>query len=510
VIYSAGALQLPLELSADLCVVGSGPGGATVAMKAAEAGQKVVVLEAGELLTPRDMSQREEAMFPRLFWDAGTRTTADRAIHVHQGLGVGGSSIHNTCLVKRIPARIRERWANERGLADLGPARWEALYGEAEALLQVSEVPAALRNRHNQLLADGCAALGWAGGALRHNRTGCVGSGFCELGCAFDAKNNALKVAIPRAVRAGAEVIACCQAVSVAHDGRRVEAVEAVALDPGTRTPLGRVRVRADRVCLSASATGTAALLLRSGVPDPSGETGARLHLHPGAVVAGEFEAPVRAWDGIPQSYECTEYLELDRDGEPGAHRVWIVPAFAHPVGTATLVPGLGAEHFGWMSRYEHLAAFTVMLHDQSRGRVAPRGALGLRIDYRPDEADRRELGFGLAQAARLLFAAGARRVLVSGARPTILARGAKEAELDALAELAMEGGLDLTSVHPMATVPMGDSPAAAAVDSAGRHHHLAGLWVADGSLFPSSIGVPPQLSIYALGLHVGERLVSG
>lgn len=74
--------------------------------------------------------------------------------------------------------------------------------------------------------------------------------------------------------------------------------------------------------------------------------------------------------------------------------------------------------------------------------------------------------------------------------------------------ELA-RGTLDVTAVHPMASVPMGDDPTVAAVASDGHHHHLRGLWVADGSLFPTSIGVPPQISIYAMGLHVGRAIVA-
>ena len=79
----------------------------------------------------------------------------------------------------------------------------------------------------------------------------------------------------------------------------------------------------------------------------------------------------------------------------------------------------------------------------------------------------------------------------------------------DAEAEALGGGRLELTAVHPMGTVPMGDDPRLAAVDSAGRHHHMEGLWVSDASLFPGSIGVPPQLSVYALGLHVGRALVA-
>jgi choline dehydrogenase-like flavoprotein len=448
------------------------------------------------------MVQREDDMFPRLYWDAGGRTTKDRAVKIHQGRGVGGSTLHNTNLVKRIPPRIRDAWARDRALGKLPPAAWDALYAEVESMLAVSPIPREQWNRHNLLLEAGCKALGWKGGGLSHNRTGCTMSGFCELGCAYDAKNNAAKVVIPRAVKAGADVIALCQAVRVLHDGRRVRGVEARALDPRTREPIGAVIVEAPRVCLSGSATATPAILLRSRVPDPGGETGNGLRIHPAVVVAGDFDEPVRAWDGIPQTYECTEHLELDREG---GRRVWILPAFAHPMGTAVIVPGHGAAHQDLMGRYANLAVLTAMIHDETRGRVRPEGDLGLSIDYWPDASDRRELVFGLRACVELLFAAGARRVFVPTAKPRIYERGASLADLDGF-ELA-PGVTDLTAVHPMATVPMGDDPAVAAVDSEGRHHHLEGLWVADGSLFPTSIGVPPQLSIYAMGLHVGRAI---
>jgi choline dehydrogenase-like flavoprotein len=474
------------------------------AMVAAEAGLAVVVLEAGELLTPADMVQREEVMLPKLYWEAGGRTTKDRAVRIHQGRGVGGSTLHNLNLCKRIPPSILARWAAERRLERLGQGAWGTLYQEVEAMLSVAAVPREQWNRHNLLLEAGCEALGWAGGGLQHNRSGCVGSGFCEVGCAYDAKNNAAKVLVPRAVAAGAEVIARCQAVRVRHD-RRVLGVDAVALEAGTNRPVGEVLVDAPRVCVSGSATSTPALLLRSRIPDPGGETGEGLRIHPALVAAGEFDEPVNAWRGIPQTYECTELLELDREDGRSA---WIVPAFAHPAGTAALMPEHGATHRSLMRRYAHLAALTAMIHDRTAGRVRPDGDLGLSIEYWPDERDRRELLRGLWGCARLLFAAGARRVIVPGRPPRTFERGDP---VDAIQEMRLDpGSMDVTAVHPMASVPMGDDPAVAAVSSEGRHHHVEGLWVADGSLFPSSIGVPPQLSIYALGLHVGRAIAHG
>jgi choline dehydrogenase-like flavoprotein len=511
VIFDASTLTLPLRIDADLCVIGSGAGGMAAATVAAEAGLKVVVLEAGGFVPPERMTQREEEMLPQLLVANGGQTTADRAVRIVQGRAVGGSTVHNINLCGRIPDPIRREWARTVGLKHLPAETWTALYDEVEALLGVSEVPEARWNRHNRLLAHGANQLGWRHGGLRHNRTGCQASGFCLLGCAYDAKNNACKVLLPRLIAAGGQVLSQCRAVRIEHGGGAVRAVEAVALDPVSRTPAGRIEVIAPKVCVSASATGTAALLLRSKVPDPSGKTGRTLRIHPAPVAAGEFDDPVNAWTGIPQTVDCTEFLNFEaahpEEGpapDVAGNRTWILPAFAHPVGTATMVPGLGAEHRRLMERYARLAVLTPMIHDLTVGRVRPLGDLGLRIDYRPIPADRREAAFGLVACARLLFAAGAQHVYLPSSSLITVSR---DHDLDALeARLTVETP-PLTAVHPMSSVPMGDDPARSPVGSDGRHHHVEGLYVADGSLFPTSIGVPPQVSIYAMGLHVGRAI---
>ncbi len=505
-IYDASTLSLPLRLEADLCIVGSGPGGAMVAREAVASGLRVIVLEAGAYLTPGDMTQREEEMFPQLFWEGGGRTTRDRAVKIHQGKGVGGSSLHNLNLCKRIPETILSEWARDRSLSALKLHHWARLYEEVETLLQVSAVSPSRWSQHNLLLQRGCEALGWRGGGLHHNRTGCIGSGFCEVGCAYDAKNNALKVVLSSAVEGGCQVLSSCQATRVEVRDGAVVGVTAQALHTGTQRALGEVYVSAPAVALCASATGTPALLQRSDIPDPSEQTGRSLRIHPAVLAAGDFDEPVHAWRGIPQTYECTEFLRFEHGETREPSRLWIVPAFAHPVGTATMLPGMASSHGELMRRYPNLGVFTAMLHDHTRGQVQPRGDLGVGIDYWPDAADRAQLAYGIWACARLLFAAGAKRVLIPTDPVQIIE---SEDYLEHLKQIDLRpGAIDITAVHPMASVPMGDDPRQAAVNSRGKHHHVDGLWVADASLFPSSIGVPPQLSTYALGLHVGRSLV--
>lgn len=511
-IFDASNQKLPLKLKVGLCVIGSGAGGAAAAMVAAESGMDVLIIEAGPFVPPGVMNQREEDMIPALLEANGGQTSSDRNCMIVQGRALGGSTLHNINLCKRIPEPILKEWQRERGMEHLGLETWSALYDEVESLLQVSQIPESQMSKHNQIFRDGTTKLGWKGGLLSHNRSGCVESGFCAVGCAYDAKNNAVKVMVPRILAAGAQILTHCKAVKLIQERGRVVGVDARALDPLTRKPIGRVEIQCEQVCVSGSATGSAALLLRSKIKDDSGSTGKGLTIHPALVAAGEFDEPIDAWKGIPQSWECSQFLDFERAHaeQPSTEigiRTWVIPAFAHPMSTATILPGWGDAHAELMQKYSRLAVLTGMIHDTSQGAVTPRQELEQRIDWKPNKSDRAELLFGLKKSAEILFAAGAKRVFVPSKKLLVLD---SPADLDRVDQIRLEAGeMPMTAVHPMSTVSMADDPLKGPVDSRGKHHFIEGLWVADGSVFPGSIGVPPQVSIYALGLHVGRAIAA-
>jgi choline dehydrogenase-like flavoprotein len=495
-IASARALRDDITVDADLCIVGTGAGGAMVAQQAARAGVRVVALEEGPFSTARDFTQREDEMLPLLFQDGGGRTTRDGAITVLAGRGVGGSTVHNTNLCKRAPAPVLDGWGLDGWRArDLAPH-----YDVVERELSVTPIDDERINRNNDVLRRGLGTLGWRGGRLSHNRRGCVGSGFCELGCSFDAKQNALKVLIPDAVAAGARVIADCRAERVVVERGRAVAVRARALLPDGRGPTVTVRARA--ICLAGSAVGSAALALHSRLPDPSRRVGRGLRLHPGAAIAGIFDEIIEGWIGIPQSWECTEKLRFDE----GDHddRIWIVPAFAHPIGMAAALPGFGATHMQLMRLYPRIAIVAAMLHDRSEGRVTVDSSGDGRpvADYALDAADARALGHGMAACAEILFAAGAKQVLVPFADPLILNHSVERSQILARGYRPLDPLL--TAVHPMGTLALGR-----VVDERGRWRGVEQLWVADGSLFPTSLGGPPQLTIYAAAHRIADHIVA-
>jgi choline dehydrogenase-like flavoprotein len=493
-------LTSDLALDVDAVVIGTGAGGGMALRELARAGLKAIALEEGAHHTPRDFNQREDDMIPMLFQDAGARTTRDLAIRVLQGRGVGGSTIHNTNLCKRTPDDILDLWRDRYAVTGASPAEMVADFERVERDLSVTEIPAALRNPNNEALHVGARELGWKAGPLKHNRVGCQLSGFCELGCAYDAKQNVPKVLLPQAEAAGATVYSDVEVLRIVHEKGHVTGVLAAAHD-GRGGPRAWIRVKAPIVVLAASAVGSATLAIKSNLPDPFEQVGRGLRLHPGAVVAGRFDRVMNSQYGIPQSYECTEFLSYEEGSDA---RVWIVPAFAHPIGTASMLPGFGKEHMRAMRTYGNLAVLTAMLHDETAGRVTVDANERPSIEYEMIERDRAALAKGLVACARLLFAAGAAEVVIPAIPPVRLKSAS---ELDALKmDFVQPHAVPLTAVHPMGTLRMGDDPKLAVVDSHGEHHFVKGLYVADGSLFPTSLGAPPQISIYTFAMRIAKH----
>jgi len=504
VIVRGRELTGDLAQQADAIVVGTGAGGGMAILELARAGLEVIAVEEGGYHTPADFNQREDEMISLLFQDQGARTTADFAIRVLMGKGVGGSTIHNTNLCKRTPAEILDLWARKHHVDGLSQEDLAPTFDSVERDLSVREIPVEQRNVNNQILARGIAALGFRGGPLRHNREGCRESGFCELGCSYDAKQNVTKVLLPQAFAAPGKttVLSDVRALRVEHELGRVTGIAGIATDADGK-PRGQVQLRAKVVVLAASAVGSAALALRSGMPDPHGLQGRGLRLHPGAAIAGFFDERVDGAYGIPQSYECTEFLDFAPESE---RRVWITTAFAHPIGAAATMPGFGAGHMTLMRRYANMAVLTAMVHDDTEGRVTVKADGAPRLEYDLSRADRKQLVLGLRSAARILLAAGAREVLLGSVPPVRVSKIADIGRIDD--GVVGPHLLPLLSVHPLGTMKMGDDVRTAVVDSKGEHHLVRGLFVLDGSLFPTSIGVPPQISIYAFARHLARHAV--
>ncbi|MGI9179448.1 MAG: GMC family oxidoreductase N-terminal domain-containing protein [Longimicrobiaceae bacterium] len=495
-------LDRDLRIRAQVCVIGTGAGGAAALARLAEQGIEAVAVEAGPHTTAAEFTQRELEMLPLLYQEAALRATADKAIGIMQGRGVGGSTLHNTGLVYPTPVGILERWRREHAFP-WDDASWQGYVDQVLRTLRATPIPPEQINPNNDALRRGCEALGWRYRVPLHNREECCGCGYCMLGCAYNRKLGASLTWLPRAVTAGARILADAPVTRIeGHAGMRRVVCELRGADG---TPTGRrAVVHAPVVLLAAGALDTPALLLRSGLGNS--RVGRGLRLHPAAMVSGVFSEPVIAWRGLPQSVIVEEFASFEKDGRGG---FLFLPSAANLPGlTALVVPGLGAEHLARMQDYPRLASASVLLHDESEGRVRAAGDGRPLADYWPGREDLAELRRGIRELARLYLAAGAERVILPHpAAPSVSSAAELEAALRRLTPTPHR--LTLNSVHPQGSCALGADAERSATDPHGELWGERGIFVGDASLFPTSVGVPPQVTIMALASAVAEYVVA-
>ncbi|MDQ3985285.1 MAG: GMC family oxidoreductase [Actinomycetota bacterium] len=484
--------------TADVVVVGSGAGGAVAATTLAEAGIEVVVVEeGGQVSAEHDFSGPMFSRFQRFCRENGTSLIWARPpIPVPLGKVVGGTTVINSGTCFRAPDRVLNRWVTEHGLDSVSPDNLAAHYASIEEFLNVRPVPWDLLGPNGYAAHKGAVALGYTGGPLLRNIADCHGCGQCAFGCPTNAKQAMHISYLPRAYRSGARIYSRARVDRIEIDDGTAKGVVVSLLDDGGRTR-GRMTIHARHVVVSAGSIHTPALLNSSGVPDTSRQTGRNLRIHPATGVSGLFDQGWVSWKGTLQSYYIDQFFD--------SHEVMFEATTAVPSIGAGSVPGIGADAMREVADMSRLATLGFYVSDTSKGRVRTLGGNRPIATYRLNQLDLRRLAKGIAVASEVLLAAGARRVHTGLPK---LNEIDSRSDLEELEGAVRRDGLRLTAFHPMGTARMGSDPQRSVVRSDGRHHFAANLWVADASVFPSCVGVNPQMTIMALARSTAQQLM--
>jgi choline dehydrogenase-like flavoprotein len=492
-----------VTLDADVCVIGSGAGGAVAARELAEGGRSVVLVEEGPYLRSRTFTQREDVMYPRLYREGGTAATADYAVLVSQGRALGGSTVVSDCLCVRPPRPLLAYWKRQFGLTGFDYETIYPHFRKVEKQIGARRLEPEQVNANSGKLLVGSDRLGYRGYLPFHNRSACLGCGYCLLGCTYDRKGDMLTTYLPAASRAGAIIIPDCEVLQIATRGRRATGVRGVFRRSRTKRKYA-LKVRASVVVLAAGAINSPRLWRRSRLPDPGDEVGRNLRLHPRVTVTALYPEPVEAWHGIPQGYVVDEFLMVsERDSGYG---YLLLPAAAHPVAAASMLPGYGTAHRKLMSFYPRLGAIDIAIHDHTHGRLEFEGDGPPAVVYRLGSTDQEQLLDGMVQASEVSFAAGAEKVLLPyNELVTVGKRGAYQA--------IRERGVHVNdplflSFEPHGTLRMGSDPRRSLVDEMGEAHAVRNLFVCDASIFPTSVAVPPQIAVMALATRSAQHVL--
>ncbi|MDG5501004.1 GMC family oxidoreductase [Marinobacter sp. BGYM27] len=502
-------------LEADVVVIGTGAGGGTTAEILASAGLSVIMVEEGKLYSQKDFRMDELDAYANFYQEGMSRTTSDGGIAIMQGRCVGGSTTVNWTSSFRTPDETLNYWQQRFGLTDLNPdamAPWFAGREDRHNMAPWAVPP----NANNDVLRQGCEKLGWRWQIIPRNVKGCWNLGYCGVGCPTNAKQGALLTTIPGALDKGARLFHGLRAEKLVMNGDRIDHLLTVAMTPdGIRAGKVNVRLKARHFVVAASAIGSPGLLLRSDIPDPHKRIGKRTFLHPVNASVAEMPKQVDPFYGAPQSVYSDEFNFKNGVDGPAGFKMEVPPL--HPGMIAAVSPNHGKAQHQLLSQLPHLQSVIALIRDGFHP-DSPGGSVSLRDDDSPvlDYPITDYLWHGVRQAyltlAEIQFAAGARRVqLMHLDSPRF--SGWREAK-KTITEMPMElHRARLFTAHQMGGCGMGADPAESVVNGFGEHHQVANLSIHDASIFPTSIGANPQLSIYALAArnstHLATRLTS-
>lgn len=502
-------VKADFEVSADVCVVGSGAGGAAAAARLAEAGYEVVILEEGGYWTESDFTEQEFEMVPRLYAERGARATEDLGVSLLQGRAVGGSTLVNWMIMLRTPDWVLSEWQRDHGTEGMSTEEMKPFYELVEDDVHARRVPGDAHAPNNQVILDGASAEGWNASDAKINAKGCIRAGFCGLGCRYGAKQSTYVTYIPRALNAGARLYSDARVSRIEMTergaGAPMKVVHGEIIDRDTHQARANFSVRAPIVVLAGGAVGTPAILQRSGLG--GGGVGKYLRLHPTTAVIGQFDREMYGTAGIPQSALSDHFVRANND-----YGFWIECPALLPGLASAAIPGFGASHRATMLAFPNLSSLIVLNRDgaelgTSNGDVSAVRNGRTRIRYSMSRSDAATLAQGIEAAAKIHFAAGAREVLTLHT-PQFRFTSANQAGAIVKAPRG-PNQLGLFSAHVNGTCRIGRDIKNSGCNSDGERHGAPGVYVADGSLFPTAPGVNPQATIMALATVVAQRIMT-
>ncbi|QYF93795.1 GMC family oxidoreductase [Massilia sp. PAMC28688] len=508
-VTDAATLTSDRTMEADVVIVGSGAGGGVTAEILARSGLKVLIVEEGALKSSRDFKMREAEAYPTLYQESAARKTRDKAINILQGRTVGGSTTVNWTSSFRTPTPTLEYWQKHFGLAGYSAEALAPWFLMMEQRLHVSTwlTPP---NENNDLLKRGAAQLGIPAAAIMRNVKGCWNLGYCGMGCPTNAKQSMLVTTIPAALEHKATLLTHARAERLVFKGERVDSLVVTALDADGLAPTGRTIVlRARHFVVAGGAINSPGLLLRSKAPDPHGLLGKRTFLHPTVISAGIFEQRVDGYAGAPQTIYSDHFLDTQAIDGPIGYKLEAPPL--HPLLLSTTMAGYGQAHADMMRQYPHVHALLALLrdgfHEQSQGGTVQLGSGGAAVlDYPITGFVWDGVKRSMLSMAEIQFAAGAKTVQPvheMADRYSTWAAAKKGIESLDFAPLITR----VVSAHVMGGCAMSDDENLGVVNANGRYHGVSNLSVHDGSLFPTSIGANPQLSIYGITARLASIL---
>jgi choline dehydrogenase-like flavoprotein len=509
----------------DVLIVGAGAAGGVLSKELAEARFKVVVLEAGPHWVPERDFVSDEKGAHHLYWTDPRVTAGEDPIELGAnvtGKGVGGSTVHYSM----VALRMHESDFMVHTLDGVGqdwPIRYpdlEPYYDRVEKELGISgpvtwpwgpkrRRPYPYRehplNSVAELFIRGCEKLdiGWSPcplatlSAPKDDRPPCVYRGWCISGCSTNAKSSTLVTYIPKAIKAGAEIRANCMVtrVNLGSDGLAQSVTYIRTTEEGHQV---EEQQAAKLIILSCYAIETPRLLFNSaqsgfadGLANSSGLVGKALMVHSAPIAYGRFPEVVYQYKAPPTLALTQDFYETDPKNDY-LRGYTVEPIGPYPQTFARQAManlGLwGEELREFMFDYNHYAGLGLV------GECLPDDRNTVTLD--PNDKDQYGLPVG-----RVTFSWG------ENDRKMIQAGIQKERDILQAAGAEVTWEADDTA-HLLGSCRMGNDPKISVIDPWCRSWDVPNLFICDGSVFVTSSGVNPSLTIQAIAARTADYII--
>jgi choline dehydrogenase-like flavoprotein len=521
--------------SADVVIIGTGAGGATLAEQLANMGREVLLLEKGAYVPPDEFSEDEVGMIGRLYRDGALQISQSLRFTILQGSVVGGTTVVNNAVCFDTPDRVLALWNDPQGLnAGLDLADFKAAQQAVRQRMGIQPILNSVKTRPGlEVLNPGDVALekgieaalpaqGYKYDVVEANIADCLGCGYCNIGCKYGRKLSMLDRVLPAAQAShGADrfqILSETEAVRLRGENGRITEIEARV--EGKR----RLFIRNPKtVILSAGTLASSWLLLQSGIGQGELPVGRWLSFNMGSPLHGWFDRKLNSYAGL----QISHYLELA--DHPGfVYETWYNP----PVAQALAMPGWLDTHYQNMRRYAEIAGVGVLVGTEPNPEAHLRRALFLPgspdVVYAPTPRDLDTLATALIILGKIMLAAGAKEIFAStrkyqsyspfGAEQNGKTRATyrSEGDLEQLRGLIQtERDILLGTGHPQGGNRISQNRGrngldGGVIDPGFKVYGYDNLYVCDASVHPTATTVNPQLTVMTLARYAADRIGVG
>ena len=495
----------------DICIIGSGAAGAVLAKELVEKGKSVVLIEKGGYYEGRDMNQNDLDMMPLLWKNSGFNFDDDMRIAIAQGSCLGGSTIINDAVCFDPPGKVIDEWRSIG--VNFTDKEWSIHNAKVNETIHVSQVKNYELNRNNLMLKEGASRLGlkeWRKNS--RNCVNCMQCGFCHLGCHYETKQNVLRTYIHEALKkpdAKIKVYCNCAVDKIIHKNGKVEGVEGTFQDSAGNNTF-RIRVNAKVTIVSAGTIASSKLLLMNNIAQTTAGVG--ICLHPAPFVIGEFDYEIKGNEGIPMAGTVHDF-GVTRDSnqtrnEHGFHDgEFLIESIFLPLLQFSMALPFGLiQHTRLLHRFNNYAMAGVLVRDDNNGRLSLTTTNRASLTYRIGEKESKIIAKGVEILAKMWFELGAKQVICSHRKKPLIKH---EDQIKDLKELILSdpSNLLLGAAHPQSGNKIGAEPDKSVVDSNCKVHGFKNLFVCDASVFPTALGVNPQVTVMTVASIIAERI---